>query len=120
MQVSIFLIYQTTGNKESYFTAVQGASNTNIAIEAARKLRIPNGTIIYFAVDFDATDVNITNSILLYFAKVHETMLESIYKTGVYEVRNVCTRVSNKGYACGSFASNLSLGFSGNLRFPMP
>ena len=118
--LNFFPIYQTVGTKEEYFTAEQGASDANAAIEAARKLGVPNGTVIYFAVDFDATDVNITNSVLPYFAKVHETMEKSIYKTGVYGVRNVCTRVSNKGYAESSFVSNLSSGFSGNLGFPMP
>lgn len=118
--LNFFPIYQTVGTKKEYFTAEQGASDANAAIEAARKLGVPNGTIIYFAVDFDAVDTDITNYILPYFAKVHETMEKSIYKTGVYGVRNVCTRVSNKDYACSSFVSNLSSGFSGNLGFAMP
>ena len=118
--LKFFPIYQTVGTKVEYFTAEQGASDANAAIEAARKLGIPNGTIIYFAVDFDALDVDITNNVIPYFAKVYETMEKSIYKTGVYGVRNVCTRVSNKGYACSSFVSNLSYGYSGNLGFPMP
>ena len=118
--LNFFPIYQTVGTKKEYFTAEQGTADANAAIEAARKLGVPNGTIIYFAVDFDALDVDITNNVLPYFAKVHETMEKSIYKTGVYGVRNVCTRVSDKGYACSSFVSNLSSGFSGNLGFPMP
>ena len=118
--LNFFPIYQTVGTKKEYFTAEQGASDANAAIEAARKLGVPNGTIIYFAVDFDALDVDITNNVIPYFAKVHETMEKSIYKTGVYGVRNVCTRVSDKGYAESSFVSNLSSGFSGNLGFPMP
>ncbi len=118
--LNFFPIYQTVGTKKEYFTAEQGASDANAAIEAARKLGIPNGTIIYFAVDFDANDEHITNYVIPYFAKVHEIMEKSIYKTGIYGVRNACTRVSNKGYACSSFVSNLSSGFSGNLGFPMP
>ncbi|MGN1122807.1 MAG: glycoside hydrolase domain-containing protein, partial [Eubacterium sp.] len=118
--LNFFPIYQTVGTKKEYFAAEQGASDANAAIEAARKLGVPNGTIIYFAVDFDALDVDITNNVIPYFAKVHETMEKSIYKTGVYGVRNVCTRVSDKGYAESSFVSNLSSGFSGNLGFPMP
>lgn len=118
--LNFFPIYQTVGTKKEYFTAEQGASDANAAIEAARKLGVPNGTIIYFAVDFDALDTDITNNVIPYFAKVHETMEKSIYKTGVYGVRNVCTRVSDKEYAESSFVSNLSSGFSGNLGFPMP
>ena len=118
--LNFFPIYQTVGTKKEYFTAEQGTSDANAAIEAARKLGVPNGTIIYFAVDFDALDVDITNNVIPYFAKVYETMEKSIYRTGVYGVRNVCTRVSNKGYTCSSFVSNLSYGYSGNLGFPMP
>lgn len=118
--LNFFPIYQTVGTNVEYFTAEQGASDAKAAIEAARKLGVPSNTIIYFAVDFDALDVDITNNVIPYFAKVHETMEKDIYRTGVYGVRNVCTRVSNKGYACSSFVSNLSYGYSGNLGFPMP
>ncbi len=115
-----FPIYQTLGTKAEYFTEAQGTADAYAAIEAAQKLGIPRGTIIYFAVDFDARDIDVTNIVIPYFAKIHEVMKDSIYKTGIYSARNTCTRVSNKGYACSSFVSNLSAGYSGNLGFTMP
>lgn len=115
-----FPIYQTLGTKAEYFTEAQGTADAYAAIEAAQKLGIPRGTIIYFAVDFDAMDSDVSKIVIPYFAKIHEVMKDSIYKTGIYSARNTCTRVSNKGYACSSFVSDLSAGYSGNLGFTMP
>lgn len=56
-----------------------------------------------------------------YFKSVHEVMSNSnTYRVGIYGTRNVCTRVSNKGYAESSFVGDMSTGFSGNLGFGMP
>lgn len=115
-----FPIYQTSARQESYFTEAQGVTDANAAIKAASILGVPRGTVIYFAVDFDAMDYQITNSILPYFLKVNEIMSDSIYNTGVYGTRNVCSRVSAMGYARNSFVGDMSTGFSGNLGFSMP
>lgn len=115
-----FPIYQTSARKNEYFTKEQGAADAKDAIQHAEELGLPKNTIIYFAVDFDAMDYQITSNIIPYFQAVHEEMSASIYKTGIYGARNVCTRVSNRGYACSSFVGNMSTGFSGNLGFKMP
>ncbi len=113
-------IYQTSARANTYFTPAQGAEDAKNAIAAASALGIPRGTIIYFAVDFDAMDYQVTSNILPYFEKVHEEMSKSIYRTGVYGARNICSRVSAHGYACSSFVGNISTGFSGNIGYPMP
>lgn len=115
-----FPIYQTSARENAYFTPQKGTSDAKAAIAAALALGIPKDTIIYFAVDFDAMDYQITSNIIPYFSAVHEEMSFSIYKTGVYGARNVCTRVSDSGFAVSSFVGNMSTGFSGNLGFKMP
>lgn len=118
-----FPIYQSSARSESYFTPTQGAFDASEAINAAYSFQIPEGTIIYFAVDFDAMDYQITNSIIPYFQSVYNTAANSPvrkYKVGIYGARNVCTRVCNKGYACSSFVGDMSTGFSGNLGFTIP
>lgn len=115
-----FPIYQTSAREDEYFTPEQGTADAKAAIEAATALGIPKDTIIYFAVDFDAMDHQITSNVIPYFQAVHEEMSYSIYRTGIYGARNVCSRVSEKGYACSSFVANMSTGFSGNLGFKMP
>ncbi len=118
--LNFFPIYQTSARSNAYFTEKQGTEDAKAAIEAATKLGIPQGTIIYFAVDFDCMDYEITSNIIPYFKKVNETMAKSIYHTGIYGTRNACIRVSNEGYACSSFVGDMSTGFSGNLGFSMP
>ncbi len=118
--LNFFPIYQTTARKDSYFTSEQGKSDANSAIKAAKALGLPENTIIYFAVDFDAIDSQITSNIIPYFKAISEEMKYSSYKTGVYGARNVCIRVSEKGYACSSFVGDMSTGFSGNLGYRLP
>ena len=115
-----FPIYQTTANKYEYFTAAQGESDAQAAIATARELGLPRNTIIYFAVDCDPTDSQITSHIIPYFEKVSEILSSSIYKTGIYGTRNACSRVGAKGYSCSSFVGDMSTGFSGNLGFKLP
>ncbi len=115
-----FPIYQTSAREEGYFTKAQGTEDAKVAIEAAQKLGIPKDTIIYFAVDFDATASHISSRILPYFEKVSEVMNKSVYRTGVYGTRNVCINTAEKGYTCSSFVSDMSTGFSGNLGFRLP
>lgn len=115
-----FPIYQTSANYASYFTPEQGAKDAKKAIAAATALGIPKGTIIYFAVDFDALDYQVTSLIIPYFREVYRGMSESVYRTGIYGTRNTCSRVSEMGYACSSFVGDMSTGFSGNLGYSMP
>jgi hypothetical protein len=50
----VFPIYQTTGNKASYFKCSQGKNDAIEAINTALDLGFKNNTTIYFSVDFDA------------------------------------------------------------------
>ena len=115
-----FPIYQTSATYLEYFTEDRGIEDAEAAIDAATLLGVPEGTIIYFAVDFDSMDYQITSNIIPYFKNIHEKMSTSIYKTGIYGTRNTCSRVSALGYACSSFVGDMSTGFSGNLGFSMP
>lgn len=115
-----FPIYQTSANYLEYFTPQQGATDAKKATDAAATLGLPKNTIIYFAVDFDCLDYQITDNVIPYFQRVHEEMADSGYRVGIYGTRNACTRVSNLGYACSSFVGDMSTGFSGNLGFGMP
>ncbi len=118
--LNFFPIFQTAGYYNSYFNKDQGTSDAYDAIEAASALGIPAGTIIYFAVDYDSTNTQITNNIMPYFEAVHQVMQNSQYRTGIYGSRNTCTRVSDAGYAMSSFVADMSSGYSGNMSYRMP
>lgn len=117
-----FPIYQTWGGSASYFTYAQGTADAFAAIEWARYYGFKQGTRIYFAVDFDALDYQVSESILPHFRGIRNTMAEHSreYQTGIYGPRNVCSRVGGEGLTSASFVSDMSTGFSGNLGYPMP
>lgn len=118
--MNFFPIYQTAGTSYSYFTADRGTDDAVKAMNAAFKLGLPKGTVIYFAVDFDATHAQINGNILSYFKKISERMSSGYYRVGVYGSRGVCRTVSEKGYADFSFVSSLSSGHYGNSGYKMP
>lgn len=128
--LKVFPIYQDGGWYPEYF-AVNGRGRQDAikAINAADRLGFPNGTTIYFAVDYDAYDYQVTNNILPYLAEVR-TVINNFtdenknprYELGVYGSRNTCIRAMSDSSvnAKHSFVGNMSTGFSGNLGFPMP
>lgn len=113
-----FPIFQEFSTKLSHFSVDNGRRHAKEAQENAQRLGVP-ATVIYFAVDYDATDPEVTSSILPYFKAISQN-LGGGYQVGIYASRNICTRVTQAGYAIASFVSDMSTGFSGNLGFPIP
>ncbi|MFI6281557.1 glycoside hydrolase domain-containing protein [Streptomyces sp. NPDC050988] len=116
-----FPIFQTWSRSADYFSYNQGTSDAFKAIDWAQYHGFKPGTIIYFAVDYDAMDGEVTEYIVPHFRGVMRTIGEnSGYGVGVYGPRNVCQRIADAGYSATSFVSDMSSGFSGNLGYPMP
>lgn len=118
-----FLIHQGSANTPAYFTTANAKEDIDSAVQSAINLGIPTGETIYFAVDCDPVDTEITNYVIPYFKKISEEMSNTYnnkYVIGIYGTRNVCTRVSNKGYATYSFIGDMSTGYSGNMGFKLP
>lgn len=128
----LFPIYQTSGNSAGYFTPSRGTIDAREGIQSALEYGFPKGTIIYFAVDFDAVNDEVTSNILPYFRNIKREFNRynpKGYKIGIYGARNVCTRVGGKrdngsslgeGISVSSFVCDMSTGFSGNLGYPLP
>ncbi|MCF0087236.1 MULTISPECIES: glycoside hydrolase domain-containing protein [unclassified Streptomyces] len=118
----VFPISQYGARSLSDFTFPQGYAHAQKAHDRAVGYGFNTGTVIYFAVDYDATDPEITSNIVPYFNGVQSGLASrgKRYVAGVYGSRNVCSRVSAEAYARYSFVSGMSWGFSGNLGFPMP
>lgn len=117
--LSFFPIFQESSTDISYFTEARGKIDAGVAVRAARRHRVPEGTVIYFAVDLDATSPQITKYILPYFKLLRQN-IDTAYLVGIYGTRNVCTQVCDAGYAITCFVSDMSTGYSGNMGFRMP
>lgn len=120
--MSFFPIYQEYGNGLEYFSYAQGRSDGAAACAAAHGLGIPYGTVLYFAVDFDVLDTEITSVIIPHFQGVRDAVAAdgNNYAIGVYGCRNTCLRLQSAGLTSRSFVSGMSTGYSGNLGFPLP
>ncbi|MGY9065127.1 glycoside hydrolase domain-containing protein [Streptomyces sp. CAS3] len=120
--LSLFPIYQEEGNTLGDFGNPQGVGAGNDAAEAAITFGIPYGTVIYFSVDFDATDDDITSVIIPHFQGIRDGIgaMGSQYAIGAYGCRNTCLRLEAEGLITRSFVSGMSTGYSGNLGYPLP
>ncbi|MGA5550968.1 glycoside hydrolase domain-containing protein [Streptomyces pseudogriseolus] len=117
-----FPIFQYNGTELGNFTRDKGYDQGKKAHQKAVEHGIGSGTCVYFGIDYDATDEEITSHVVPYFNGVKAGLAEmgGRYTFGVYGSRNVCIRVSKDAGARWSFVSGMSWGFSGNLGFPLP
>ncbi|WP_461183675.1 glycoside hydrolase domain-containing protein [Virgibacillus kimchii] len=120
--LSVYPIFQESHANASNFSYNQGYEDYQNAFQAAASYGFPEGTTIYFAVDFDVLGHEITNAIIPHFSGLNAAKndMGNQYNIGIYGPRNACIQVSERGYADYSFVSGLSTGFSGNLGFPLP
>lgn len=120
--LKVFAIFQEGAVTPTKFTNNLGIADANKAISTALTLGIPDGEIIYFALDCDMTDAQITSNAIPYFNGIKSAMTKrgNKYRIGIYGARNVCTRVTNAGVSISSFVSDMSTGFSGNLGYKIP
>ncbi|MFF2526988.1 glycoside hydrolase domain-containing protein [Streptomyces liangshanensis] len=117
-----FPIYQTFGRDSSDFSYPLGRAAGQAAVNAALDHGFKAGTRIFFAVDYDALDGDVTGSVLPHFKGIADAIADDggRFEIGVYGPRNVCTRVGEAGHATASFVSDMSSGFSGNFGYPLP
>ncbi|MEV0189833.1 glycoside hydrolase domain-containing protein [Kitasatospora purpeofusca] len=117
-----FPIYQTYGRDASNFTYMAGRTAGQAAVNAALDHGFKPGARIFFAVDFDAMDSDITSNVLPHFKGIQDAIADdgNRFQIGVYGPRNVCTRVARAGHSTASFVSDMSYGFSGNYGYPLP
>lgn len=118
-----FPIYQEWNNSPDQFSQELGRIQGIRIAARARGLGLPNGTIIFVGVDYDATDDDIDSLIIPHFTGIKGALAGSKslpIRLGVYGTRNVCQRLAAAGLTVGSMVADMSSGFSGNLGFKLP
>jgi len=91
--LKIFSIYETNPIKLSYFTVEQGKVDAAAAEKLAKALGQPEGSVIYFTVDYDAQK-NDFDEILAYFKAV--VAGSKCYKVGAYGSYSVLDYLHSK------------------------
>jgi peptidoglycan hydrolase-like protein with peptidoglycan-binding domain len=118
----VFPIWQYNARELADFSYASGSADGARAHDRMVYYGFNPGAVIYFAVDYDALDEEITSNILPYLRGVQSALVARgrKYLAGVYGSRNVCIRATNEAQIASSFVSGMSWGFSGNLGFPLP
>lgn len=118
----VFPIFQQGGDELEYFTYEKGVQNGATAVDAATYYGFKRGTVIYYAVDYDAIEDEVHSDVVPYFEGIRDGVASrgSLYQIGIYGSRNTCSIVSNANLATLSFVSGMSTGYSGNLGYPLP
>ena len=117
--LNVFPIFQTRGNKASYFTAKQGTEDAQTAKEAAHNFGFPPSATIYFCVDYDVLMADVESKILPYFRSI-KSSLGNAYKIGAYGPRYICTKLTEMNLSTSSFVCDMSTGFTCNIGQKMP
>lgn len=89
-------IWEAQGNFFRTFTEANGLREGAAALGQAQMVGQPPMTAVFFAVDFDASEMQIVAGIVPYFRAVNE-VLAGHYRVGVYGSGLVCSRLDAEG-----------------------
>lgn len=114
-----FLIYQRYDRSVSNFGPIEGGRAAVNANGAIIKHKIPIGSTIYFAVDFDVYEDQIEKNVIPYFNGINKYFNKE-YKVGIYGPRLVCQKIIEKGLAQSCFLADMSYKFTCNIGHKIP
>ena len=94
--LKIVMLFDDDADQYAKFNYNQASWDSIRAVDLARELEQPEGTPIYFAVDFDASRTQLRNGILTYFSNMAMRMAAARYACGVYGSALTCSMM--QGY----------------------
>lgn len=101
----IVLVYEDAPTAASYFTPDRGTQDGTRAAQQASLLGAPDAATIYFTVDYDAAENDLTSAIIPYFQSVVGSLRGFAaehgpqYQTGVYGSGASCLAITGAGLA---------------------
>jgi Domain of unknown function (DUF1906) len=103
--LGLVLIYEDGSTASDYFSFGRGQADANRAAQQASLLSAPTGTVLYFAVDYDASQSDISGTITQYFngvagaLKSYAAANGTSYPAGVYGSGATCSAITSAGLA---------------------
>jgi peptidoglycan hydrolase-like protein with peptidoglycan-binding domain len=118
----VFPIFQEGGTDTTYFSYDLGVRAAGRAVDAADRLGFLPGTVIYYAIDFDATPTEVETYLEPYFRGIHAELERrgSAFRVGVYAGRRICARLAAAHLTELSFVADMSTGWGANLGARIP
>jgi Domain of unknown function (DUF1906)/Bacterial SH3 domain len=114
--MSVAVVHQAAGDHASAFSHESGVADATYSLNYATKvIGQPQGTAIYFGVDFDAKEPVVSKHIVPYFEAVNKVLAPQ-YKIGVYGDGVTLQTLLDKGLVSFTWISQ-STGFPGTKQF---
>ena len=113
--IDVVAVYEDAPTAYSYFSADRGTADAEGALAQAADVGQPEGSAIYFSVDYDASNSEIAANINAYFAAV-AAAIGTKYRIGIYGSGAACTAMMTAGFAQLAWLSQ-STGFNGTKTF---
>ena len=113
--LSIVAVYEDGPTSYSYFSADRGTADANGAMQQAEAVGQPQGTAIYFTVDYDAAQSEIEGNIAAYFEAINEAFGDT-YLVGVYGSGSTCSYILGETLASYAWLAQ-STGWGGYSDF---
>jgi peptidoglycan hydrolase-like protein with peptidoglycan-binding domain len=120
--LKVFPIFQEGGTDATYFSYDLGVRAAGRAVDAADRLGFLPGTVIYYAVDFDATRAEVETHLEPYFRGIHAELQRRgcAYRVGVYAGRRICATLEAAHLTELSYVADMSTGWGANLGVRIP
>jgi Rv2525c-like, glycoside hydrolase-like domain len=113
--IQIVAVYEDGPTSAAYFSDSRGTADAAGALQQAAAIGQPNGSAIYFTVDYDASAGDIAGNITAYFQAV-VTAIGGAYTVGVYGSGAVCAAITGAGLAQLAWLAQ-STGWDGFAQF---
>jgi len=120
--LKVFPIFQEGGTDTTYFSYDLGVRAAGRAVDAADRLGFLPGTVIYYAIDFDATRAEVETYLEPYFRGIHAELKRRgcAYRVGVYAGRRICATLAAAHLTELSYVADMSTGWGANLGVKIP
>ena len=115
--IRIGLVFEVYGGADNVpdIDAPDGAADAAFCLKYAPTLGANNTSAIFFAIDFDADEDQVTREVLPYFQAIYAAVGNAFY-VGVYGSGAVCAAVIAAGYADLAWLSG-SMGWRGSRAY---
>jgi Domain of unknown function (DUF1906) len=119
--MTLAVIYEGAGDHSAYFSYDSGSADGMYARKyAGGTIGQPGGSAIYFAVDYDSDEPDITNRIIPYFKGVRDSLNLTnrypLYRIGAYGNGTTLQKLLDENLVEFTWISQ-SIGFSGSKQF---
>lgn len=114
--LQIGVVWETAGIQDSFFNAAQGQKDGQGALDLAAQIGQPAGSAIYFAVDYNASQVELNGPVSDYFRAVNALLIPAGYQIGAYGSGACCETLKESKLATLGWLSQ-STSFLGSREY---